>query len=47
MDRDSWFQDIDRHIDEGWQRVEEEERQQIEADEAVEDYKRRKYENKS
>jgi hypothetical protein len=47
MDRDSWFQDIDRHIDDGWQRVEEEERQQIEADEAVEDYQRRKYENKS
>ena len=47
MDRDSWFQDIDRHIDDGWHRVEEEERQQREADEAVEDYQRRKYENKS
>ena len=47
MDRDSWFQDIDRYIDDGWARVEEEEREQREADEAVEDYKRRKYENKS
>ncbi len=44
MDRDSWFQDIDGFIDDGWRRIEEEERQQREADEAVEEYKRSKNE---
>ena len=44
MDRDSWLQDIDRYIDDGWRRVEEEERQQREAEEAIEEYQRSKNE---
>ena len=43
VDRDSWFQDIDQFIDDGWRKIEEEERQQREAEEAVEEYKRKKH----
>lgn len=43
MDRDSWFQDYDRYIDDQYQKQQDEEREQYEADIAIDEYLQEKH----